>query len=255
MRPGAARATAHFFIKKLLQNAGPLPCIWAAEDAPRIHAFFARFGFTPSGRKRETAAGTVCCLIRWQEPQINALSIAHDFLQARVRPGGFVIDATAGRGRDTAFLCRLVGPAGKVLAVDIQPEAVNVTNELLRQKGYDGFAEALLASHADLKQYAETGTVDAVMFNLGYLPGGDHSLFTESSVSLPAIRDALALLRPGGVMTVCIYRGGLQREDEKNALLPFLRGLDARKYTVLITDFANRTGPWPIPVCIVKHTA
>ena len=50
----------------------------------------------------------------------NTLTIAHRFIEERLVPGSFCIDATAGRGYDTAFLCRLTGPAGKVLAFDIQ---------------------------------------------------------------------------------------------------------------------------------------
>ena len=49
---------------------------------------------------------------------INTLRIAHDFLSRKVPEGGFCIDATAGRGNDTAFLCSLVGEKGRVLAFD-----------------------------------------------------------------------------------------------------------------------------------------
>ena len=53
-------------------------------------------------------------------PALNTLGIAHRFIQEHLSPGGFCIDATAGRGYDTAFLCQIVGPAGRVLAFDIQ---------------------------------------------------------------------------------------------------------------------------------------
>ncbi len=243
------RGYGTYFIKQVLRHTGPCVEVLVSEQNPRLLNFFARFGFSgwehpQPGLRR---------LLRSLEPQINALSIAHDFLRHRVRPGSFVIDATAGRGRDTAFLCSLAGPSGRVLAVDIQPEAVSATNALLAQKGYASFAKAVLASHAHLNDFAETSTVDAIMFNLGYLPGGDHQIFTRSQISLPAIDMALELLKPGGCMTVCIYHGGPQGEEEKDALLPFLTGLDPRRYTVMVTEFPNRTGPWPIPVCIVKH--
>ena len=38
---------------------------------------------------------------------MNTLSIVHDFLRRTVRPGSLCIDATAGKGRDTALLCEL----------------------------------------------------------------------------------------------------------------------------------------------------
>ena len=47
--------------------------------------------------------------------QLNTLSMVHEFLRRTVKPGDFCIDATAGKGRDTALLCRLTGDAGRVL--------------------------------------------------------------------------------------------------------------------------------------------
>ena len=63
--------------------------------------------------------------------QLNTLSMVHDFLKRSVQPGAFCIDATAGKGRDTALLCRLAGETGRVLAFDVQPEAVVQTKALL----------------------------------------------------------------------------------------------------------------------------
>ena len=63
--------------------------------------------------------------------QLNTLSMVHDFFKQHVRPGAFCIDATAGKGRDALFLCRLVGESGRVLALDIQADAVAQTTALL----------------------------------------------------------------------------------------------------------------------------
>ena len=53
----------------------------------------------------------------------NALGLSHKFISEHVKSGDVCIDATAGRGRDTLFLCELVGEEGKVFAFDIQEEA------------------------------------------------------------------------------------------------------------------------------------
>ena len=58
----------------------------------------------------------------------NALKLCHRYWQERIRPGMTCVDATAGRGRDTALLCRLTGERGTVLAFDIQREAVEETS-------------------------------------------------------------------------------------------------------------------------------
>ena len=66
---------------------------------------------------------------------LSSLNLTHDFIARHVKPGDLCIDATAGRGHDTAFLCSLVGQSGRVHAFDIQPEAVESTRALLAQQG------------------------------------------------------------------------------------------------------------------------
>lgn len=183
---------------------------------------------------------------------LNTLTLAHRFLEEQVRPGAFCIDATAGRGRDTAFLCSLAGPQGKVLAFDIQQEAVDSTRALLEEKGFSSMAQVILDSHSNMEQYAQAESVDAVVFNFGWLPGGDHRIFTTPQTSIPAIQAALRLLKPGGVCCLCIYYGGASGYGERDALLPFLETLDSDRYTVIVSRFANRPGDPPIPVFIYK---
>ena len=74
-----------------------------------------------------------------------------------------------------------------------------------------------------------------------------------SAVVLPGRMTALELLRPGGVMTVCVYYGGPQGMAEKDAVLAFLTGLPPEGYRVSVRDFSGRPGCPPIPVCIEKR--
>lgn len=184
---------------------------------------------------------------------INTLTLAHDFVARHVQPGDFCIDATAGRGRDTLFLCDLVGGHGHVLALDIQPQAVESTRKLLLQEGVADCAQVVLDSHSNVDTYAAPGSVDCIMFNFGWLPGGDHTVSTNPESSLPALEKALTLLRPGGVMSLCIYYGGDSGYAERDALLAYLPTIDSEVYTVIVGTFANRGGDPPIPVFIIKE--
>ncbi|MCI9272630.1 MAG: methyltransferase domain-containing protein [Clostridiales bacterium] len=184
---------------------------------------------------------------------LNTLGVAHRFLQEHVKPGSFCIDATAGKGRDAAFLCSLVGDGGKVLAFDIQRQAVDATRELLEKSGYSHIAQVILDSHSEMDRYAQSESVDAIVFNLGYLPGGDHRVFTTAETSIPAIEKGLRLLKPGGVMSVCIYYGKDSGYEEKDALMEYLKTIDDRQYTVLMAQFYNRPNDPPIPVLIWKE--
>ena len=67
-------------------------------------------------------------------------------------------------------------------------------------------------------------------------------MFTTPGVSVPAMRTALELLRPGGVMTVCVYYGGPQGMAEKDAVLAFLTGLPPEGYRVSVRDFFRPAG-------------
>ena len=130
-------------------------------------------------------------------------------VKAIVEPGDMVIDATAGNGHDTQFLAELVGTAGRVWAFDIQELALNNTSRRLEDAGLTN-VELIRSDHAEMHEHvpgSAAGRVAAVMFNLGYLPGGDRQVTTQPSSSGLAIRRAIELLKPGGVITILAYTG------------------------------------------------
>ena len=182
---------------------------------------------------------------------LNTLGLVHQLLRANVRPGDFCIDATAGKGRDTALLCRLAGEQGRVLAFDVQTEALAQTRELLNSEGLN--AELILDSHANMGAYASLESVDCIVFNFGRLPGGDPKIMTRAESSIAAIGAGLELLKPGGVMALAIYYGGENGYGERDAILAYLKTLDSRRFTVLTCDWSNRSGDPPIPVLLWKE--
>ena len=183
--------------------------------------------------------------------RLNTLSMVHEFLRQHVSPGAFCIDATAGKGRDTALLCRLAGETGRVLAFDIQPQAVAQTKALLDGEGLR--AEVILDSHANMERYAGAESVDCVVFNLGRLPGGDPSIFTRAESSVAAIGAGVRLLKPGGVMAIALYYGGENGYGERDAVLSCLKALDDRRVSVLACDWCNRRGDPPMPIFVWKE--
>ena len=91
-----------------------------------------------------------------------------------------------------------------------------------------------------------------ITFNFGWLPGGDHNIFTHADTSIAAIGQGLELLREDGIMSLCIYYGRETGFAERDALLAYLRTIDSKQYTVMICEFANRSNCPPIPVLIWK---
>jgi len=76
------------------------------------------------------------------------------------------------------------------------------------------------------------GQITAVMFNLGYLPGGDKEWITRPEQSVPAIQAATQLLRIGGICTVMAYVGHQGGLEEFHAIRQFLRGLPTLLFDV-----------------------
>ena len=182
----------------------------------------------------------------------SALNIIHKIIAGKVQPGDICIDATAGRGNDTLFLAGLVGESGHVTAFDIQQDAVDSTRALLEEHGMSDRADVLLKSHSEMDEVCREGTVSCITFNFGWLPKGDHNIFTNKSTSIPAIENGLKLLKSGGLMTLIIYYGRETGFEERDALLEYLPTIDNSKYTVIEMPFVNRTNCPPIPIIILK---
>ncbi len=182
----------------------------------------------------------------------SALNIIHKIIAGKVQPGDICIDATAGRGNDTLFLAGLVGESGHVTAFDIQQDAVDSTRALLEEHGMSDRADVLLKSHSEMDEVCSEGTVSCITFNFGWLPKGDHNIFTNKSTSIPAIEKGLKLLKSGGLMTLIIYYGRETGFEERDALLEYLPTIDNSKYTVIEMPFVNRTNCPPIPIIILK---
>ncbi|MBQ4265578.1 MAG: class I SAM-dependent methyltransferase [Clostridia bacterium] len=174
----------------------------------------------------------------------NARHLAADYMIRSVREGDVVVDATMGNGKDTLFLCELVGSKGHVYAFDVQPEAVERTRERVKEAGFDERTTLLLAGHETMAEHV-TGPVQAVMFNLGWLPGAEHIVTTKVNTTLTAVRAATELIAPGGIVTVCVYPGHAEGSRELSALTEYVSGLSVRMFNVLHHSFVNASSQTP----------
>ena len=175
------------------------------------------------------------------------------FIRQQVQEGDFCIDATMGNGNDTLLLSQLCGESGKVLAFDIQEQALTATQKRLNAGHVPKNYRLLLESHANMDHYVQPDSVSCIVFNLGYLPGGDHAKATHASSSIEALTKSLSLLKKGGLISLCIYSGGDSGFEERDAVLSWLKNLDSHKYLVIRSDYYNRPNNPPIPVLIIRQ--
>lgn len=171
----------------------------------------------------------------------SARYLSHDVLKEAVQKGDTVIDATMGNGHDTLFLCELVGETGRVLAFDVQQKAVESTRQRLEENGMMGRARLYHMGHERMDE-AGVGDVSAIVFNLGWLPGGDKTITTLWETTQTALKKALALLKKNGVLLLCAYPGHAEGDRERAEVINFLASLPPQQYNVLHQRFLN-AGP------------
>jgi tRNA G37 N-methylase Trm5 len=172
------------------------------------------------------------------------LSMARKFISACVSDGDQVIDSTAGNGHDTLFLAKLVGEKGRVFAFDIQPEAIAKTRNRLEAENFLNRVHLIQKSHDNMKSYV-CGKISAAMFNLGYLPGGEHRLITRPDTTVKALEKCLQILCIGGIVTLVIYTGHDGGNEEKDALLKYCSQLNQQHFKVVYYSIVNQINEPP----------
>ncbi len=175
---------------------------------------------------------------------LQPTELLHLLLKEAVSADDTVVDATVGNGYDTVFLAKLVGTKGKVLGLDIQECAISQAFERLNDEGLGRNAELHVACHSRLEAYVNGVELSAVVFNLGYLPGGNHRLTTKAETTLAAMTAAVHALKIGGVIGVVCYTGHVGGAEEGEAVKKHLLGFDCMRvadYRILDT---RRPGPY-----------
>lgn len=164
--------------------------------------------------------------------------LLHILLSKIIVPGDLVIDATAGNGHDTLFLAQAVGPTGRVIAIDIQEAAILSTTNKLQEANLLRRVELHQMSHEHIANLAPPSSASVIVFNLGYLPGADHSVITSTESTLKAIAASTQLLKTNGTLAVICYpghQGGDTEAIETELLLKNLASFRTAKYSLLST--------------------
>lgn len=168
------------------------------------------------------------------------LDLAHSFFEKLLEDGDCVIDATAGGGKDSLALALFLKKKKNtsLLVLDIQEDAINKTRALLEVYASD-FLPSIhfsIGSHEHLPDISPK----LVIYNLGYLPGGDKSLTTLTASTLASVKKALGLLVSGGVLSITCYPGHEEGSKELIALTHLLSSLDPKDWSFTSSTWHNR---------------
>lgn len=181
--------------------------------------------------------------------KLDVLPTIRLLLQENIEKGDTVVDATMGKGHDTLFLARLVGEQGQVIAFDIQKSALDHTAKRLQEAGIT-WAQLYKVSHTQVTKYVKKA--QAFVYNLGYLPGGNKDLTTQSDETLLSVQKALSLLLPGGLIALVCYPGHPEGKKEAQALENYLSLLKQPDFEVLRLSFINHNKNAPYALVVQK---
>ncbi|MBQ6439924.1 MAG: class I SAM-dependent methyltransferase [Mogibacterium sp.] len=168
-----------------------------------------------------------------------------------IKHGDTVVDATCGTGQDTVVLARAVGSEGSVYAFDIQKNAHLLTEARLRSHGFNN-VHPVMQSFVSMSEHIPEKSAAAVVFNLGYLPGGDHSITTTAAATLEGLGCALRTIRPGGIVTVVMCDGHEEGAEEKKAVLEWAESLAPKRFHVAYVSLLNQKNHPPEILWITK---
>ncbi len=170
-----------------------------------------------------------------------------------VQKGDLVLDLTVGTGQDTLFLHELVGVTGQIVGFDIQEQALVATRQQLLNAGANVRLQQsnvqLLSCEPGIDlvhwSHAEIGKIvpaapQAIIANLGYLPGGDQEIITHPETTLLALEQACVLLAVGGRLAVVVYPGHPGGAEEGRAVTAFFTAIDDSEFHVIQFQVSNR---------------
>jgi hypothetical protein len=173
------------------------------------------------------------------------IDLAHTIWEKIVRPGDTVVDATSGNGHDTLALAKmaLTKNEGRLFALDLQKDALASCETKLREHLADPIlsrVKLLEQCHSQFPEEIKPGTVSLIVYNLGYLPGGDKSKTTKADTTLQSLQKALLLIQEGGCISITCYPGHSEGLLEEEKLLDFAMQLDPSRFSICHHRWVNR---------------
>lgn len=134
--------------------------------------------------------------IRWKHILVDGLTLHSEaiFPTLAVRPGDTVVDAGCGFGDTAIKLAKMVGPSGSVLALDCCDAFLEFGRRDAEREG----VRNVTFLDADVQTYAFEPAHDFCFSRFG-------TQFFENPVA--GLRNMRRSLKPGGIMTMIVWRG------------------------------------------------
>lgn len=141
-------------------------------------------------------------------PLRSLLIRPNSLLSPYVKPGMKVLDIGCGPGFFVIPLAKMVGPRGRVVAADLQPEMLDMAGRKVAGNGYSDRV-VLHRAMADSLHLTGDNTFDlAIAFHVVH----------EVPDPLHLFREVYDLVKPGGLFLVSEPKGHVRREEFQDEL-------------------------------------
>ncbi len=154
----------------------------------------------------------------------NLLKFSHSLWQNHLNTKDCAIDATCGNGHDSLFLAQIL-KNGHLFVFDIQKKALDKTKNLLQQSKLD--CKNIFFLHQSHDQFSQNlfgkNKIKLFVYNLGYLPGGNKTITTQTKTTIASLNQALALLSTNGALSITCYPGHAEGAKETKAVKNWLQ--------------------------------
>ncbi|MCH1429841.1 MAG: rRNA methyltransferase [Chlamydiales bacterium] len=180
--------------------------------------------------------------------------LAHQIWKGLLVEGDSVVDATCGQGHDSVFIASLIQnwQGSRLHCIDLQQEAIMLSKQNIASQCGSDILSKLSFQHSCHSSFEIDFNPRLVIYNLGYLPGGDKSITTLKETTLISIKKALELIPSQGVLSVMCYNGHPEGREEQEILEELFKGLAPNEFSCERLDKINAKA-CPILFIITKR--
>lgn len=164
----------------------------------------------------------------------------HSIWKSVLTPEDTCADLTLGGGQDALFVAPL---CKQVIACDIQEEALARAQKLLKGHLSPTDYQKIAFHHTPHEVLVKTlppASLKLAIYNLGYLPGSDKNVITQTATTLESVQGTCALIQEGGLISITCYPGHEEGLKEEEALTLYTNSLDLREWMVFTSRCTNR---------------
>ncbi|MFV0395053.1 MAG: tRNA (mnm(5)s(2)U34)-methyltransferase [Coprobacillaceae bacterium] len=167
--------------------------------------------------------------------------IEHIHQQILNKRVGTAIDFTMGNGHDTLVLSKI---ADIVYSFDIQELALQETRKRLSDVSH---VKLIQDNHLYFDNYVQA--FDLGIFNLGYLPNGNHEITTIAGTTFETIKKAIQLLNMEGFLYIVVYIGHKEGQKESEIIQSYVKQLHHKDYNIAMFTMLNKSyAPYVIEI-------